>query len=117
MIKFDPDWVGELLHLWSRQDWSDSHHALGYPTVSPMFARAIGSVAETEEVAGYSRAEVRAMTAAIDWLQVNHAEHYRALSRELRPWSRKTLEAKPNDELLVLQAGHLIADYIDKMLA
>jgi len=116
MIKMEPEWIGDLLGLWIRQEWGDMHYALGYPIVSPMFAKAVGIVAEVEDAGGYSSAELRAMTAAIDWLQVNHAEHYRALARELRPWARKSLEAKDGDELLVLQAGKMIADYIDKVL-
>lgn len=116
MIKLEPEWIGDLLGLWSRQDWHDSERHLGFPTVSPMFAKAVGVVAETEEVAGYSSAELKAMTAAIDWLQVHYAEHYRALSRELRPWARKNLVATDDDPLLVLQAAKMVADYIDKIL-
>jgi hypothetical protein len=115
-MKLEPEWIGDLLGLWSRQDWHDSERHLGFPSVSPMFARAVGVVAETEEVAGYSSAELRAMTAGIEWLQLHHAEHYRALARELRPWARKNLEAKDGDKLLVLQAAKMLADYIDKVL-
>jgi hypothetical protein len=81
-----------------------------------MFAKAMGTVTEFEDVTGYSSAELRAVAAAIDWLQLAHPEHWRAISREFRTWTRRTLERKDGDDQLVLEAGTLIADYIDKVL-
>lgn len=116
MIRLQPDWIGELVSMWAAKDWSDAHGALGYPTVSPMFARAVGIVTESEDVTGYSSAELRAMAAAIDWLQLHHPEHWRALSREFRVWTRSTLPRQDGDDALVLEAGALLAKYIDEIL-
>jgi hypothetical protein len=116
MIRIEPDWVGELLGQWAGKDWSDAQQELGYPTVSPMFAKAVGSSFELEDVTGYSHAELRAMVAAVDWLQLHHADHWRALSREFRAWSRSTLEEKPGDRERVLEAGRMLANYIDNVL-
>jgi hypothetical protein len=116
MIRFEPDWVGELLGMWASKDRADVRHTLGYPDVSPMFARVVGVSFETEDSTGYSSAEMRAMTAAIEWLQLNHPEHWRALSREVRFWSRKDLQATDQDERLAIEAGQFLANYIDKTL-
>lgn len=116
MIRLQPDWVGELVSMWAAIDWAEAQHDLGFPTVSPMFARAIGTNAEAEDPTGYSSAEMRAMAAAVDWLKMVHPEHYRALSREFRAWTRRTLERKDGDDQLVIEAGNLLAEYIDKVL-
>lgn len=116
MIRLQPEWVGELVSQWAASDWAAAQQDLGFPTVSPMFARAIGTVTECEDVTGYSSAELRAVAAAIDWLQLAHPEHWRALSREFRTWTRRTLERKDGDDQLVLEAGTLIANYIDEIL-
>lgn len=116
MIRIEPDWVGELLSQWAGKDWFDAQQDLGFPTVSPMFAKAVGTSFELEDVTGYSHAELRAMIAAVDWLQLHHPEHWRALSREFRIWTRSTLERKDGDDALVLEAGTLIAKYIDDVL-
>lgn len=116
MIRIEPDWVGELLGQWAAHDWADARGDLGYPTVSPMFAKAVGTSFELEDVTGYSRAELRAMVAAVDWLKLNHEDHWRALSREFRTWSRRTLEAKEGDRERVLEAGRMLEKYIDDVL-
>ena len=116
MIRIEPDWVGELLGQWAGKDLSDAQQDLGFPTVSPMFAKAVGTSFELEDVTGYSHAELRAMIAAVDWLQLHHPEHWRALSREFRIWTRSTLEAKPSDPDLVLEAGRMLEKYIDNVL-
>lgn len=116
MIRLQPEWVGELVSMWAARDWADTHGDLGYPTVSPMFAKALGHTTEWEDPTGYSSSELRAMAAAVDWLKANHPEHWRALSREFRQWTRRTLEGKEGDNQLVLDAGALLAGYIDKML-
>lgn len=116
MIRLEPDWIGELVSMWAAKDWSDAQGDLGFPTVSPMFAKAVGIVTEAEDVTGYSSAELRAVVAAVDWLQVRHPEHWRALSREFRTWTRRTLERKDGDDQLVLEAGALLAKYIDDVL-
>lgn len=116
MIRLQPDWVGELLGQWAAKDWSDAQHELGFASVSPMFAKAVGTSFECEDVTGYSHAELRAMVAGVDWLQLNHPEHWRALSREFRTWTRRTLERKDGDDTLVLEAGRLLEKYIDETL-
>ena len=116
MIRLQPEWVGDLVSQWAAKDWSDAQGDLGYPTVSPMFARAVGVSAEAEDPTGYSSAELRAMAAAVDYLQLRHPEHWRALNREFRVWTRRDLEAKSGDAVLVLEAGTLLAKYIDETL-
>ena len=116
MIRLQPDWVGELVSQWAASDWAAAQQDLGFPTVSPMFSKAMGSVTEFEDVTGYSSAELRAVAAAIDWLQLVHPEHWRALSREFRTWTRRTLKRGDNDDALVLEAGKMIAEYIDNIL-
>ena len=116
MIRLEPDWVGELVSRWASKDWVDTRDELGYPQVSPMFSRVVGTSIECEDVTDYSSAELRAVAAAIDWLQLVHPEHWRALSREFRTWTRTTLVAKDGDQALVIEAGKLIADYVDNIL-
>lgn len=116
MIRLQPEWVGELLSMWAAKDWADAQHDLGFPDVSPMFAKAVGMATEFEDPAGYSSAELRAVAAAVDWLQGAHPEHWRALSREFRTWTRRTLPRREGDDALVLEAGKFLADYIDKVL-
>lgn len=116
MIRLQPEWVGELVSMWAARDWHEARDDLGYPTVSPMFARAVGKATEWEDPTGYGSAELQAMTAAVEWLKLNHQEHWRALSREFRTWTRRTLPEREGDAQLVLEAGQLLADYIDKTL-
>jgi len=111
-----PDWVRDLLGLWAHQDWAAAQGELGYPTVSPMFSRAVGTQAECEDVTGYSSEELRVMGQAIDWLQSDHPEHWRALSRSFRPWTRAALERKDGDEVLAIEAAILIANFMDQKL-
>ncbi len=116
MSRIKPDWVGELLGQWAANDWRNAQQDLGFPSVSPMFARAVGTSFELEDVTGFSRAEFRAMVAAVDWLHLNHPDHWRALSREFKGWTRRALEAKEGDRELVLEAGRLLEKYIDTAL-
>lgn len=117
MIRIQPDWVGELLGQWAARDWLETQQELGFPSVSPMFAKAVGSSFEVEDVTGYSHAELRAMVAAVDWLHLHHPDHWRALSREFRGWTRRTLDPRPGDTDRVLEAGRLLEKYIDDFLA
>lgn len=116
MIRIKPEWCGELLSMWAAKDWSDAQMDMGYPSVSPMFAKTTAFASESEDVEGYSSAELRAMTAAVEWLHLNHPDHYRALSREFRQWTRSKTEGKEGDDQRVLEAGKMIAEYIDKVL-
>lgn len=115
MIRLQPDWVNELAHHWARGDWSQVDHELGYPTVSPMFKRVSG-VDSSEDVTGYSSAEVLAMAAAMEYLHLRHYEHWRALARLLRPHLRDTLPGKEGDAALAIEAGRLLEKYIDETL-
>lgn len=116
MTRIQPEWVGELLGQWAASDWRDAQQDLGYPSVSPMFAKTVGATFQAEEVTGYSHAELQAMIAAVEWLHLTHQDHWRALSREFRGWTRSTLEERPNDRELVLEAGRMIEKYIDDVL-
>lgn len=116
MIRMHPEWIGELLGQWAGSEGAEARSSLGYPQISPMFAKSVGSSIEAEDVTGYSSAEQRAMVAAVEWLHLTHYDHWRALSREFKGWTRKELEAKPGDRELVLDAGRLLADYIDSVL-
>ena len=111
-----PEWVKDLLGLWAHQDWAGAQGQLGLPTVSPMFAKAVGSGVEAECVTGYSSEELRVMGQAIDWLLAEHPDHWRALSRSIRPWTRPKLERKDGDDALVTQASVMIANFIDTRL-
>jgi len=51
-----------------------------------------------------------------NWLHLNHPDHWRALSREFKGWTRSALEAKEGDQELVLEAGRLLEKYIDTAL-
>lgn len=110
-----PAWVDELLRVWAGGDWGQAKRDLGYPSVSPMF-RGVADAAEEVEVTGYSPLEVRAVQAAVDWLHLVHEAHWRALTRHWRPWLRDSLAESPDDERLVVEAGQMIASYVDRVL-
>jgi hypothetical protein len=111
-----PDWVRDLLGLWAERDWHDAQIPLGLPTVSPMFAKGMGLVVEVEDTTGYSSVEVQAMAAGIEWLQQTHADHWRALSREIRPWTRRDLQRTDNDQQLVVEALRMLERFVDDAL-
>lgn len=112
MIRLQPDWIGELLSVCSADDWADLQHPLAWPTVSPMFARFI-PLFETEDAGGYSSAEVRACKAGIEWLSREHPEHYAALAWEFQPWKRSQVAKLDAHERLALEAGKLLASFVD----
>lgn len=115
MIRLEPDWVGELVSMCSKDDWSDTTSHLDYPTISPMFKKLIPDMAETDDVTGFSSAELRACKMAIEWLNVNHPEEYAALAWEFQPWKRKTLTQHADHHAMVMYAGRLIEKFIDKV--
>lgn len=115
-MKAPADWVKDLLGLWAERDWADAQIPLGLPTVSPMFAKAIGVSVETEDVGGYSSVEIQAMALGVDWLQREHYEHWRALSRMIRPWTRRDLPKSDDDDRLVIEALHKLEKFIDETL-
>ena len=115
MIRLEPDWVGELVSMCSKDDWNDTTSPLDYPTVSPMFKKLIPEMAETDDVTGFSSAEVRACKMAIEWLSANHPEEYAALAWEFQPWKRKMLTQHSDHHAIVMYAGRLIEKFIDKV--
>ncbi len=115
MSRLQPDWVADLAAAWAREDWTDVAQSMGYSSVSPMFKRVAGSDS-ADDVTGYSQAETRAMSAAMEWLHLRHYEHWRALARALRPHLRDKLSAGGGDAELIEQAGPMLAEYIDQVL-
>lgn len=113
MIKLEPPWIADLLGMWVAYDRSAARKELGYPSVSPMFARALGMAAETDDADGYSNAEVKAMYQAIDWLRQNHPLHAEAINAAFRPWAGG--DAAVNAQL-VQEAATMLAKYIDALL-
>lgn len=114
-MKLDPPWAAELLSNWSRAEWRDAQFELGLPTVSPTF-RGLLEVSSEVDVTGYSSAEVQAVAAAVEYLHVQYPEHYRALCRFFRPWSKSKLPAGADDDRLLSEAVKMVAEYVDKTL-
>lgn len=114
MIRLEPEWIGELVSMASRSDWSDTTSSLDYPTVSPMFRKFIPDIAEADDVTGYSSVELAACKAGIEWLGVNHPDEYNALAWEFQPWKRKLIERHEDHHALVMYAGRLLANFVDK---
>jgi hypothetical protein len=114
-MRIEPEWVGELLGQWALRDWADARQELGYPRVSPMFSRAVHG-RDADDAMGYSAAEIQAVVVAVEWLQAEHPDHWRAVSREFKAWTRATLEQRDNDHELVAHAAKLIAKKIDQLL-
>lgn len=108
-----PSWVRDLLGLWAERDWHDARMPLGLPTVSPMFAKGLAFAPDSEDVGGYSSAEVQAMAAAVEWLRAHHPDHWRAVSRSIRPWARRELPKTDEDDKLVAEAMKLLEKYVD----
>lgn len=114
MIRLEPDWIGELVSIASKDDWSDTTSALDYPSVSPMFRKLLPDIAEADDTAGYSSAELAACKAGIEWLSQNYPTEYAALAWEFQPWKRKHLGRHEDHHTLVLYAGRLLANFVDK---
>lgn len=114
MIRLQPEWIGELVGICARDDWSDLNDRLGYPSVSPMFQRFMPELAESDDVTGYSSAEVRACRAGIEWLCNHHPDEYAALQWEFQPSKRRLLVLQKNHTHLVLRAGTLLEQFVDK---
>lgn len=113
MIRLQPDWVGELVSIAAKDDWTEVGTSLGYPTVSPMWKKLLPDMAETDEVTGYSSAELRACRAGIEWLSQNYPTEYAALVWEFQPWKRKLFDKHDDHHALVLYAGRLLEKFID----
>lgn len=107
-------WIRDLLGLWASRDDAVATQGMGYPTASPY---AIADEDEnTDDLTGYSTMELEAMNAAVMWLGKAHPDHWRALSREYRPWTRRTLAAKVGDTHLVKIALELLGKHINEAL-
>ena len=106
-------WVRELLQVWADGDRAQVRRELGFRT-PPAWRDAAGD--DEADAGGYSALEVRAVAAAVDWLREAHPEHWRALSRLYRPWTRKTLPGGPQDASLVGEAYALLAARVDRQL-
>lgn len=114
-MKLEPEWAAELLRDWASSDRREAQTALGMPSVCPSF-KGLVEINSEVEVTGYSPAEVQAIAAAVEYMHLTHAEHYRALCRAFRPWMRTKLEAKDGDDKLVVEAVAMIAKYVDEVL-
>lgn len=114
-FRLTPDWIDDLAQQWAREDWRDLDYELGYPSVSPMWRR-IADVSSVDDMEGYSSAEIRAMAIAMDWLHMEHPDHWRALARQLRPHLRRALPATERDAELADAAGAMLAKKVDQLL-
>lgn len=109
-------WVRDLLGLWSSRDTAAATQNMGFPTSSAGFGLACEEMDESEDTGGYSQAEIDAMNGAAMWLAQHHPDHWRALSRAYRPWTRRTMPEKPGDAELVGEGLEMLGKYIDKRL-
>lgn len=109
-------WVRDLLGLWSSRDTIAAAQNMGYPSTSFGFGLACEDADESEDATGYSSSELSTMGDATIWLAGAYPDHWRALSREYRPWTRRTLAPKPGDAQLVERALVMLGEYIDKSL-
>jgi hypothetical protein len=110
-----PDWVIDLVRQCASDDWSGVDRELDYPKVSPMFARLLPEMAETEEVTGYSSLELKACREGIDWLSKEHPAEYASLTWEFQRWKRKHMGRPDQHDANLQRAGALLAAYIDRI--
>lgn len=109
-------WARDLLGLWVSRDLAGGTQPLGYPSVSSGFGLATEETSESEDTAGYSSAELQAMSDGVSWLSTEHPDHWRALSLDCMPWRQRNLQSKPGDHALVSAALQLLADFVDNRL-
>lgn len=109
-------WVRDLLGLWAHRDERAAAQNLGYPSVACGFGLTSEDADEAEDPVGYSLAEIEAMAGAVMWLATAHPDHWRALSREFRPWTRRTLKAMPGDAELCAAGMEMLGQHINKKL-
>ena len=114
MIRLDPEWIGDLVAMCARDDWADMSSPLAFPTVSPMFRKLLPEMAHTDEVTGYSSVEMQACKAGIEWLSKAHPVEYAALAWEFQRWRRAREPRAENHKELVILAGKLLAEFVDK---
>jgi len=116
-VKIEPEWVADLVRKCLASDWSGLDASLGYPSVSPMFARLIPDLASTKDVSNCLSAETQACKEGLEWLSETHPDAHAALAWQFQRWSRKFTPKQKDHDLLVQQAAALLAQYIDKKLA
>lgn len=110
-------WIRDLLGLWAHRDEQAAAQNLGYPSVACGFGLTSEEADESEDPTGYSLAEIEAMAGAVMWLAQSYPDHWRALSREFRPWTRRTLRAMPGDDGLAAKGLTMLGEYVNKKLA
>lgn len=113
MIRLHPEWIGELVSMCARDNWADTTSPLDYPTISPMWRKLLPESAESEDVGGYSSAELRACKAGIEHLSKMHPLEYTALRIEFQ--RRRHDVMHENHRQLVLRAGQILAKFVDDM--
>ena len=113
MIRLQPDWIGELLSVCAADERAAMHDRLDYPAVSPMFARLLPNLAEADEAGGYSSLEVRACKAGLEWMAREHPALYAALAWEFQTWRRAQMTRAEDHERLAMEAGLLLAKFVD----
>lgn len=113
-IGIQPDWVEDLLGIWAAADATGAS-GRGHDGACPMF-RLWGVVDDSRDDAedSYSSAEVVAMRAAIERLQVERVDHYMAVLAAFKPWTG--LEADSRTAELARQAGAMLAEWVDQAL-
>lgn len=113
-LDLEPRWVEDVLGLWAVQSIAKATEPLGHSNVSPMFKRC--AVAwQSEDVEGYSSAEMAAMGAAVDRLLEEHPDEWAAIQRAFKPWTRAGIDGNDNRALL-LQAGQRLAAWVDQAM-
>ncbi len=115
-MKIEPAWIADLVRLCSASDWSGLDASLGHASVSPMFARLIPDLASSEDVAGYSGAEIQACREGLEWLSRAHPEEYAALAWQMQRWRRKFTPQSQDHDSLVQRSATLLAQFVDKKL-
>ena len=117
MIRLQPEWIGELVSVCAADERAAMHDRLDYPAVSPMFAKLLPNLAEADEAGGYSSLEVRACKAGLEWLLREHPALYAALAWEFQAWRRSQMDKPDDHEKLAMEAGRMLAKFVDSACA
>lgn len=111
-IGIEPAWAEDLLGIWAAADAGTIRRSSGHSQVSPMF-RLWGVVDDSADDEGsYGGAEVLAMRAAVDRLQLQQPLMYAAVLATFKPWTG--VEATAATKALALEAGALLATWVDE---
>jgi hypothetical protein len=109
-------WVIDLLGLWADRDLHDQDFRLGFPSVSPTFARFESHSSDNADVWDYTETEIEAMGTAVDKLAENHPDLWKALMRSVKPWFRKSTVNDADETELVKKAVVLLEKYVNEAL-